>query len=248
MAVNTLREDSMEEKSDAPQKPRQTRDAELTRRTLMDCALQEFAQHGFSGARAERIVKKARRNIRMLYHYFGNKENLYIAVLENAYVTIRAQEAKLQIDTRRPLEGLLKLMDFTFNYFASNPYFEGLLRTENMMRGKYVRRSKRVTETAFPLRQMINEMIENGQQQGLFRPGLDAAQLYLTITALSRFHLANAYSMSALLKLDMSTREWRAERLQHCRDLLQAYLLAQPGSMKAPARKARTQSALPSGA
>lgn len=229
----------MEERQAVAEKPKQTRDSEQTRRTLMECALQEFAQHGFPGARAERIAKKARRNIRMLYHYFGSKEQLYIAVLEDAYVTIRAQEAQLAIDTQRPLEGMLKLMDFTFGYFAANPYFEGLLRTENMMRGKYVRRSKRVTETAFPLRQMIDELIRNGQAQGLFRPGLDAAHIYLTITALSRFHLANAYSMSALLKLDMSSKQWQAERLQHCRELLRAYLTVPAVDTPAP-RKTKT--------
>jgi AcrR family transcriptional regulator len=238
------RGEEMEQETAVAAKPRQTRDAERTRRTLMECALQEFAQHGFSGARAERIAKKARRNIRMLYHYFGSKEQLYIAVLEDSYTTIRAQEAKLAIDTQQPLEGMLKLMDFTFDYFAANPYFEGLLRTENMMRGKYVRRSKRVSETAFTLRHMINELIRNGQAQGLFRPGLDSAQLYLTITALSRFHLANTYSMSALLHLDMTTKQWRAERLQHCRDVLQAYLAA-PATSRSAAGKGKTQPAAP---
>ncbi|PTQ08541.1 TetR family transcriptional regulator [Sphingomonas oleivorans] len=220
----------------ASEKPKQKRDAEQTRRTLMRAALREFATHGYSGARAERIAKTARRNIRMLYHYFGSKEGIYIAVLEDAYASIRAEEAKLAIDYERPLEGLIGLLDFTFAYFAANPYFEALLRTENMMRGKYVRRSRLVPETAFPLRQTISRLIESGQAKGLFREGLDDAQIYITITALSRFHLANAWSLSALLEIDMGSREWLAERLDHCRALLRAYLLAPAPSQADEAR------------
>jgi AcrR family transcriptional regulator len=209
----------------AIEKPKQKRDAEQTRRTLLTAALKEFAAHGYSGARAERIAKASRRNIRMLYHYFGSKEGIYRAVLENAYFAIREEEARLAIDLDRPLEGLIGLLDFTYAYFAANPEFEALLRAENMMRGKYVSQLPRVAETAFPLRQTLTALIESGQRSGLFRAGLDPCQLYITITALSRFHLANAYSLSALLEIDVASEAWQAERLDHCRALLKAYLL-----------------------
>ncbi len=98
--------------------PLRKRDSERTRAALMKAALKEFAQHGFSGGRIDRIAKAAKCNIRMLYHYFGDKKGLYVAVLEAAYADLRKKEAALKIDVEQPLEGMLELMRFTFVYCA----------------------------------------------------------------------------------------------------------------------------------
>jgi AcrR family transcriptional regulator len=210
--------------------PAKKRDAERTRAALMKAALKEFAQNGFSGGRIDRIAEAAKCNIRMLYHYFGDKKGLYVAVLEAAYADLRAQEAALKIDVEHPMAGMLELMRFTYVYFQDNPQFEGLLRAENLMHGRFVSRSRPVPEAAFTLKQTIGELIASGQAKGVFRDGLDPVHVYVTITALSRFHLANAYTMSAVLEVGMRDRGWRAERLDHCLDLLQAYL-ARPAAL-----------------
>ena len=202
------------------------RDSERTRAAILAGALKEFSQHGYGGARIERIAKTAKCNIRMLYHYFGAKQKLYVAVLEAAYADLRRKEATLRIDIEQPLEGLLELMRFTYAYFQANPMFEGLLRTENMMQGKFVSRSRPVAEAAFSLKQTIGDLIASGQAKGLFRPDLDPVQVYVTITALSRFHLANAYSMSAVLETDLRDKAWRQARLRHALEVLEAYLTA----------------------
>lgn len=59
-----------------------TRDPERTRARILAAAVKEFAQHGFAGARVDAIAKRARINKRMLYHYFGNKEELFEAIVE----------------------------------------------------------------------------------------------------------------------------------------------------------------------
>ena len=201
------------------------RDAERTRAALMKAALKEFSQAGYSGARIEQIAKSAKCNIRMLYHYFGDKKGLYVAVLEAAYGDLRQREAELAIDLDKPLDGILELMRFTFLYFQENPLFEGLLRAENMMQGKFVSRSRPVPEGAFTLKKTLRSLIESGEAKGLFREGLDPVQVYVTITALSRFHLANAYSMSAVLGVDLKDKAWKESRLAHACALLRAYLL-----------------------
>jgi AcrR family transcriptional regulator len=191
----------------------------------MKAALREFSQHGFAGARIDRIAKSAKCNIRMLYHYFGDKQGLYVAVLEAAYADLRQKESRLKIDVEQPLDGMLELMRFTFLYFQDNPQFEGLLRAENMMRGKFVSRSGPVPDGGLSVKRIIGDLIASGQAKGLFRDGLDPVHAYVTITALSRFHLANAFSMSATLGADLRDEAWRAERLRHCLDVLKAYLL-----------------------
>ncbi len=217
----------MNDEASAPE-PGRKRDSERTRAALMSAALKEFSQNGFGGARIDQIAKSANVNIRMLYHYFGDKKGLYVAVLEAAYADLRIKEGKLRIDVERPLEGMLKLLEFTFLYFQNNPMFEGLLRTENMMQGKFVSRSRPVPEGAFSLKKTIGDLIDNGRAQGAFRDNLDPVNIYVTITALSRFHLGNAYSMSAVLGTNLRDAAWRKQRLAHCLELFEAYLLKPP--------------------
>ena len=209
----------------APSRPAiRRRDAERTRAGILSAATCEFGAHGFSGARIERIAKAARCNIRLLYHYFGNKEALYIAVLEGAYADLREQQAALDFDLADPLGCIETLLRFTFTYFEQNPYFEGLLRAENMMRGKFVTQSTRVPEEAARLKARLRQILQAGEQQGVIRPGVDAVQLYVTITALSRFHLANSYTLSAMLDVDVHSAAWRAGRLEQSVELMRDWL------------------------
>jgi len=202
------------------------RDSERTRGALIKAGLKEFSQNGFSGGRIDRVVSLAKCNIRMVYHYFGDKKGLYLAVLEAAYANIRAEEAKLDIDYDKPLIGMLELMRFTFEYFERNPQFEALLRTENMLQGKFVARSRQVPEGAGSRKKLISDLIASGQAKGIFRPDIDPVQVYVTITGLSRFHLANAYSLSAVLETNLRDKSWQKERLQHCLEILEAYLIS----------------------
>jgi AcrR family transcriptional regulator len=60
-----------------------TRDPERTRQRILEAALHEFAARGFAGARVDAIARRAGSNKRMLYHYFGDKEGLFRAVLRH---------------------------------------------------------------------------------------------------------------------------------------------------------------------
>jgi hypothetical protein len=120
---------------------------------------------------------------------------------------------------------MLELMKFTYLYFQNNPLFEGLLRAENIMQGRFVRQSKPVPEGAFPLKKMLGDMIASGQRQGVFRNDLDLAHVYVSMTALSRFHLANAYSMSTVLGVNLQNKSWLEQHLHHCLEMFRAYLV-----------------------
>lgn len=208
----------------APTPAPRKRDADRTRSAILKAATREFGAHGFSGGRTERIASLAKCNIRLLYHHFGNKEALYVAVLEAAYDDLRAREATLEFDLSDPLACVEQLLRFTFAYFERHPHFEGLLRAENMIQGRFVRKSRRVPEAAERLKASLSAIIAAGEAKGVFRPGIDPVQLYVTITALSRFHLANSYSLSALLGVDMKSADWRAQRLDHSVELLLAWV------------------------
>ena len=61
---------------------RPARDPQRTRNRILAAAIAEFSAEGFAGARVARIARRARINKRMLYHYFGNKEDLFREILD----------------------------------------------------------------------------------------------------------------------------------------------------------------------
>jgi AcrR family transcriptional regulator len=193
---------------------------------IYKAAKAEFAKGGFSGARVERIAARAKCNIRMVYHHYGSKEALYRSVLEQSYEDIREKERALELATLDPLEGMVRLLEFTFDHFQSHPDFVALLNNENLMKGRFVLKSKTVTDMASPLRHALDTLLRRGKQAGIFRRDLDPIQVYTTIAALSWFHLSNAYTLSAMFGKDLATKSWREQRREHVKDAVMAFLTA----------------------
>lgn len=121
-------------------KPR-IRDAEATQARILAAATREFARNGFAGARVDEIALKAKANKRMIYHYFGGKEDLFQAVIERSYLGIRSAEHKLDLDHLEPKEALEKLVRFTWDYYLKNPDFIPLVNAANQQRAKHLKRS-----------------------------------------------------------------------------------------------------------
>src|ERR1700744_3133322 len=120
-------------------KPR-LRDAERTSTAILAAATKEFAERGYGGARIDAIAARANINKRMLYHYFGGKDALYVAVLEGSYIAIRSAESRLDLSHRPPRDGMRDLVVFTWQYFLSHPEFLGILGTENLHKAKFLKR------------------------------------------------------------------------------------------------------------
>ena len=116
------------------------RNPEAARQRILAAALAEFSEKGLGGARVDVIAERAGANKRMLYHYFGNKDDLFLAVLELAYGDLREAEKALNLDDLSPVEGMRKLVAFTFDYFNQTPYFINLLNNENLHGARHLRR------------------------------------------------------------------------------------------------------------
>ena len=65
----------------------------------------------------------AKINKRMLYHYFGNKDALFLAVLEETYARIRSAERALDLERTEPREAIARLVAFTWHYYLDHPEF-----------------------------------------------------------------------------------------------------------------------------
>lgn len=222
-----------EEKADQPKplsRSRRSKDAtagkaaETTRDRLMRAARSEFAQHGFAGARVERILAKAKANPRMLYHHFASKSGLYVAVLEEALGELRQRELRLDVDQADPLEGLLQLFDFLNDHFEGNRDLVRLLGNENLLKANFLRRSTAIREMSSPTLSMIDKLLARGRENGRFAPDIDALRLYVLMVALTQFHLSNVHTLSAIFDRDLSDRDWRAARKADARRMLQCFL------------------------
>lgn len=196
-----------------------------TRLAIIEAATEEFAAFGLGGARIDAIALRAGLNKRLLYYYFGNKEDLFQAVMERAYNGIRTAERALHLGELDPVEAIRKLVSFTWNYYIAHPEFLTLLNTENLHQATHIKKSANIREMNSPLIQMLDTVLERGRTAGLFRSGVDPVQLYISIAALSYFYLSNHHTLSAIFGRDLRQPKAEAERLSHMTELVLGYLL-----------------------
>jgi len=203
-----------------------SRDPARTRARILEAATEEFSTRGLGGARVDAIARRADANKRMLYHYFGNKEGLFLAVMEDAYAHIRTQEEALHLDDLQPVRAMRRLMRFTFRYFVGNPHFIALLNSENLHRARHIRRSPRVKAINSPLIAALGRVLRRGRAAGLFRPGVDPLQLYMSIAGVCYFYFSNIHTLSTIFDRDLMSTPALAARERHVVDVILGYLRA----------------------
>jgi len=200
------------------------RDPERTRAVILAAATAEITAKGLGGARVDEIADRAGVNKRMIYHYFGDKDGVYLAVLEAAYEEIRSEEIKLDLKKRDPVEGMRELVAFTWNYYRDHPEFLSLLATENLHRAAYLKRSKKIRELHSPLVGMITDLLQRGAKAKVFRSDVDPVELYISIAALGFFYMSNRHTLSTIFGRDLATPKSLEVRGKHLVDVVMGYL------------------------
>jgi hypothetical protein len=201
-----------------------TRDPERSSAAILEAATREFTEKGFGGARIDAIAARAKVNKRMLYHYFGDKEALYVAVLESAYVAIRTAEHGLQLKERDPQEAMRELALFTWRYFLDHPEFLSLLATENLHKAAYLKRSARIFDLHSPLVATIGGLLERGVAEGVFRRDADPVQVYISIASLGFFYLSNRHTLSVIFGRNLTRPEETQAWGEHIVRVILGYL------------------------
>lgn len=197
-----------------------------TKHDILVAARQEFCEYGLDGARVDRIAKRARANKRLLYHYFGNKDALYAAVLLDAYREIRMGEQELHLAELSPVEAMRKLVGFTFDHFRRNPWFIRLLATENILRAEHVKQIGEIPELHSTIVQQIHTVLAAGQKEGLFRRGVDPIQLYISIAGTVYFYFSNIHTLSVIFSVELESEEQIRARRAHVEEVILGYLRA----------------------
>lgn len=192
---------------------RKTRDADATKLRIMQAAKKEFAKHGLGGARVDEIAERAKANKRMIYHYFGSKEKLFKAVLEAAYLDIRNAEQKLDLESMPAEQALEHLVRFTWDYYLKHPEFITLVNSENLHRARHLKKSEVIAVASRKFVAMMQSLLDRGVKEGVFRPGIDATQLNITIAAIGYYYLTNRFTGTIVFERDLMTPEALKERL-----------------------------------
>ncbi|MBI3435283.1 MAG: TetR family transcriptional regulator [Proteobacteria bacterium] len=202
--------------------PRRTRDA------ILAAAQDEFATKGLSGARVDAIATRARANKRMIYHYFGSKEGLYLAALERVYEGLRGTERTLDLDHLEPEDAIARLVEFNFDYSRRHPELISLINNENLHRARHLRRSEKIRELHSPLVTLIRDILKRGVAKGVFRAGIDPVHLYITIAAVGYFYLSNNWTLSAIFGRDLGADAACRRRKQHNVDIIHNAIAYRP--------------------
>jgi AcrR family transcriptional regulator len=189
------------------------RDADGTRAGILEAATKEFAAKGLTGARVDEIAERAGFNKRMLYHYFGSKDDLFQAVIERVYIDVWEAEATLDLDHEPPDEALSRLISFTWHYYLAHPEFITLLNSENLYEARHFKRSPAIESHARQSRDLVGQILERGVATGIFRRGIDPVQFNITISAVGYYYLTNRHTASIIYDRDMASPEALANRL-----------------------------------
>ncbi|WP_233624213.1 TetR/AcrR family transcriptional regulator [Actinoplanes sp. ATCC 53533] len=205
-----------------------TRDPERTRSEILAVATHEFADKGYAGARVDEIAAKTRTTKRMIYYYFGGKEQLYLAVLEQAYGGIRALEQQVDVEHLDPVDAIRHLAALTFDHHESHPDFIRLVSIENIHRARHIARSEILSGLADPALETLTRILERGRAAGCFRADVDPIDVHMLISAFCVFRTANRYTFNAIFKRDMLEPARREHYRTMLGDVVLEYLTATP--------------------
>jgi AcrR family transcriptional regulator len=206
--------------SEAPR----TRDAARSRAEVLDVAEEVFAEAGYSGARVDEIAARMSTTKRMIYYYFGSKEDLYVAVLERAYRGIREAEQAMDLGDLPPADAVRRVAELTFDHHHQHPAFIRLVAIENIHHAKFLKKIGTLRELGTPAVSVLQEILDRGRRDGSVRPDVDALDVHMMISSYCVFQIANSHTFGYLFDYEMRSAKLRAHNRQVLGDIVEAWL------------------------
>lgn len=197
---------------------------EANRARIIQAAMDEFAGRGFKGASMDAIAARTHTTRALINYYFGSKEKLYIAVLEQVYGEIREAEGELDLDHLAPVDAMRRIVEFTYNYYVTHEGFVRLVVAENQARGRQFRKSKTMRTLNRPIIDRLSRVIARGQQEGRFRPDVDPVEIHKAMAALGMFNVTNQYTFGAIFQREMGSKGDVARRRDIVAEMILRYL------------------------
>ncbi len=208
-----------------------TSNAQSLKEKLLLCAVNEFAEYGYEGARVDNIVKAADCSKQTVYHHFGNKENLFIEVLEYTWNDIRQKEKALDVSGLSPAQAIEKIIDFTWDYYIANPWFLNIVHSENQSKGVHYAKSKRLPEINYSHLELMASLLEKGKALNIFRQDIDPLQVNINIAALGGYYLINQHTLGLVYHISMVSPQALEARRKVIKETIMSWLLIDKASI-----------------
>nr|WP_306218803.1 TetR family transcriptional regulator [Pseudomonas sp. Pse1] len=185
--------------------PRKSRknNPEKTRENILQEAIVEFVQQGLSGARVDAIAERIHTSKRMIYYYFGSKEQLYVEVLEKLYGDIRSTESRLHLAELAPQEAIRRLVEFTFDHHDRNVDFVRIVSIENIHNAEFVKQSQPIKAMNNTILDSLGVILSRGAEEGIFRQGLIALDVHLLISSFCFYRVSNRHTIGEIFQIDL---------------------------------------------
>lgn len=203
---------------------RKTGEVPETKKRILAIATEEFSARGYDGARVDVIMQRSEVSKNLIYHFFGNKENLFIAVLEDAYVKMHSFQSDWPKETNTPTENIRDLVRLIFRRWQNSPQFIGLLNSENFYKGRHIKKAQLTKSGYDTFLSKMGAVLQQGTLEGAFREDIDPVELYVSISSLAYHLFSNQYTLSLVLNLDYNTKEQLRVRRDHIEDLIITYV------------------------
>jgi AcrR family transcriptional regulator len=175
-----------------------------TRQSILDAAGIVFAEKGYSAANVNEIVAKAGTTKPMLYYHFGSKEGLFAAVLEAVYAGMREIEGAPGLDSLPPEDAMRRLVEVTFDYHAEHPDWVRLISVANIHDAEPILNSPTIASRNAAVVDIMQELLNRGAREGVFRPGVDPLHLHLLMASFSFYRVSNRHTWRVIFKRDIS--------------------------------------------
>ena len=150
------------------------------------------------------IAERIHTSKRMIYYYFGSKEQLYVEVLEKLYGDIRNTETRMNLTALEPREAIRRLVEFTFDHHDQNVDFVRIVSIENIHNAEYVKRTETIKAMNSKILEGLGETLRRGAELGLFREGLEPLDVHLLINSFSFYRVSNRHTFSEIFQIELS--------------------------------------------
>jgi AcrR family transcriptional regulator len=200
-------------------------DAEVTRNNILEVAAREFADKGLSGARIDEIAEKTASSKRMIYYYFGGKDELYRAVLERSYRQIRAREDEANFETLAADKALAAHVEHSFDYHVDHPEFVRLVMNENIHHGAHIGHIEGLKERNKSVIASLQAILDKGVAEGTVKDGIDPVDLHMSISALCFYNVSNRYTFASNFGVDMSSSKSLKKRRTQITEIVLAWVM-----------------------
>jgi AcrR family transcriptional regulator len=203
---------------------RKPKTPDVNRARILKAAMNEFAARGFKGASMDAIAARTHTTRAMINYYFGNKEKIYLTVLEHVYAEIRDAEKRLDLDHLVPVEAIRRIVEFSFHYYVGHEGFVQLVVAENQSKGRQFKKSKAMRSLNRPIIDTLARVIARGQSDGVFRSDIEPVDVHMSIAALGMFNVTNQYTFGAIFQHDMGARGDVRRRCTMVTEMILGYL------------------------